>query len=279
MGNWRKQIIGAFIFIVMAFESTATERLAERDLVFGIVPQQSAFKLARDWVPLLEHVSELSGMRIRFATAPDIPTFEQRVARGDYDLAYMNPYHFTFFSRDPGFVPLVKARDKQIRGIVVARKEVGNDSLQALSDKHIAFPAPAAFAATLLVQAELHRQAIPFRTHYVLSHDAVYRGVASGRFAAGGGVQRTLNALPEDVRAQLKIVWRSKGFTPHAIAAHPRVGPGVRKAVSEALVSLAESAQGQAVLKPLRLKGFSAALDSDWDDVRDLHIEQVMGRL
>ena len=70
------------------------------------MPQQSATKLARTWVPLLRLIQERSGMALRFATAPDIPTFEQRLAAGEYDLAYMNPYHYTVFHESPGFFAL-----------------------------------------------------------------------------------------------------------------------------------------------------------------------------
>ena len=67
-------------------------------LTFGVVPQQSASKLARLWTPILEQVSREVGVRIEFRTAKDIPTFEQRLASGEYDFAYMNPYHFTVFN-------------------------------------------------------------------------------------------------------------------------------------------------------------------------------------
>ena len=72
-------------------------------LSFGIVPQQSAGKLAGLWTPILTYLSRKTGYAIHFKTARDIPTFERRLAAGDYDLAYMNPYHYTVFSRRPGY--------------------------------------------------------------------------------------------------------------------------------------------------------------------------------
>ena len=50
---------------------------------FGVVPQQSATKLARTWVPFLRLLQEKTGIELRFATAPDIPTFEKRLAQGE----------------------------------------------------------------------------------------------------------------------------------------------------------------------------------------------------
>ncbi len=51
-------------------------------LSFGIVPQQSAAKLARLWTPIFENLSDTTGYRIEFKTAPDIPEFERRLSRG-----------------------------------------------------------------------------------------------------------------------------------------------------------------------------------------------------
>lgn len=155
-------------------------------LVFGVVPQQSPSKLARNWLPLLSFVSEQSGYKLKFATAPDIPTFEKRLARGDYDVAYMNPYHYVALSKDEGFNALAYEQGKKIQGIIVANKTSSIEKIEDLSSQSIAFPAPAAFAATLIPQASLLKKNIQIDSHYVNSHDAVYRNIATGRFVAGG---------------------------------------------------------------------------------------------
>ncbi|HED14336.1 MAG TPA: hypothetical protein ENI62_11905, partial [Gammaproteobacteria bacterium] len=99
-------------------------------LSFGIVPQQSASKLAGLWTPILNYLGEQTGYRIRFKTAQNIPTFEQRLATGEYDLSYMNPYHYTTFHRTPGYEVFARARDKRIKGIIVVRKDSRINNLQ-----------------------------------------------------------------------------------------------------------------------------------------------------
>lgn len=251
---------------------------ADSALVFGIVPQQSALKLARDWGPLLEELSRQSGVTVRFATAPDIPTFEQRVEEGDYDVAYMNPYHYVAFQERIGVEPLVRAADQRLQGIIVTGREAAPDDIRDLGGSDLAFPAPAAFAATLIIQSSLRQEGIDFRSHFVSSHDAVYRSVAAGRFVAGGGIMRTFEALPESIREQLRVLWVSPGFTSHAIAVHPRVPLATREALTAALVEMDKRPVGHDLLAPLRMTGFVAAQDSDWDDVRDLKIETVLGK-
>ena len=203
---------------------------------FGIVPQQSAAKLARLWTPILEDLSGTTGYRIEFRTAPNIPEFEQRLAKGEYDVAYMNPYHYTTFHRKPGYLAFAKAKDKRLKGIIVVRADSPYQTLEELANQTLAFPSPAAFAASIVTRANLQSRSIPFEPRYVSSHDSVYRSVAKGLYPAGGGVVRTFNNVDEDTRGQLRILWTSPGYTPHAFAAHPRLDSEVVGTVQTAMV-------------------------------------------
>lgn len=261
-----------------AVSDAVQARMADPALVFGVVPQQSALRLARDWSPLLAELSRQSGVPVRFATAPDIPTFEQRVEAGVYDVAYMNPYHYVAFQERVGVEPLVRAEDQRLKGIIVTGRDSAVEDIRDLAGSDLAFPAPAAFAATLIVQSSLRQADIDFRSHFVSSHDAVYLSVAAGRFVAGGGIIRTFEALPECTREQLRVLWVSPGFTPHAIVVNPRVPRASREALTSALIEMGNQPVGRDLLAPLRITGFVAALDSDWDDVRDLGIETVLGQ-
>ncbi|MCB1772208.1 MAG: phosphate/phosphite/phosphonate ABC transporter substrate-binding protein [Gammaproteobacteria bacterium] len=251
--------------------STSTAS-AGQVLTFGVVPQQSASKLARLWTPIAQYLGETTGLDVRFATAPDIPEFERRLARGEYDLAYMNPYHFVVFNEKPGYHALAHASDKRIRGIIVTRKDNPITELQALDGQRLAFPAPAAFAASILTRAKLVSLSVAFEPVYVSSHDSVYRAVAQGLFPAGGGVMRTFNNVDPAIREQLRVLWTTDGFTPHAIATHPEMADTVKAQLTNALVGMAQDANGRDLLQAIGLKGFEAADDAAWDDVRHLQL-------
>ena len=247
-------------------------------LTFGIVPQQAASTLIRDWTPLLRLLSEQSGLALRFATAPTIPEFEARLQASEYDIAYMNPYHFTVFNDSPGYHALVHAADRQIRGIVVVRHDASIGALTDLEGGELVFPAPAAFAATLLTQATLRRDGINFTPRYVGSHDSVYLNVAKGLALAGGGVMRTYNMAPAAVREQLRVLYTTPGFTPHAIATAPRLPDASRQALLQALLALPETEAGRAALERINISAFQTATDSTWDDVRELGINRLLAQ-
>lgn len=241
-------------------------------LVFGVVPQQSATRLARNWVPLLDRLSRETGLEVHFATAKDIPTFEKCLSAGAYDFAYMNPYHYVVFHQDPGYVAFAKQKDKLLKGILVTRADSKIRDLKDLANAKLAFPSPAAFGASILPRAELTAEGIPFSADFVKSHDSVYRAVASGLYPAGGGVLRTFANAPDNLREKLKVIYETDSYTPHAFAAHPRVDAKVVTALSIAMTALPSDAP---VLGRLDFKGVEHAKDSDWDDVRALGLTRA----
>jgi len=238
----------------------------------GIVPQQSSQKLATMWLPLIDYLNAQTGFSISFSTAKDIPTFENRVARQEYDLAYINPYHYVVFSDSANYVPLARDAHKRISGIIVVREDSPYTTLQQLHGATLAFPAPAAFAASIIPRGMLAKENISINAQYVNSHDSVYLNVINGLFPAGGGIIRTLEHLPKMQNEKLRILWRSQDFTPHALAVHSRVPEAHRKKILAALIALNDSAENAHLLRGINFSGFAEAQDSDWDDVRELGI-------
>jgi len=243
----------------------------------GVVPQQAARKLVRSWGPLLRYLEAGTGRRFTFMTAPDIPTFEQRLAAGEYDISYMNPYHYSVFHDAVGYQAFAKAKDKRIHGILVVARDSPIQRLDQLNGATLAFPAPGAFAASMLPRANLARSGIRFTPDYVSSHDSVYRAVASGLYPAGGGVMRTLKGTSPDVRDRLRVLWQTPGYTPHALAAHPRVDAAVVRQVQALLSGMSDDSAGRPLLDNLGFKGFEPTWNADWDDVRELGLTTKLG--
>ncbi|MFS4582784.1 phosphate/phosphite/phosphonate ABC transporter substrate-binding protein [Phaeobacter sp. C3_T13_0] len=238
------------------------------EVTFGIVPQQSASRLARMWGPFLNELGRQTGATFRFRTAKDIPTFEACLAAGAFDFAYMNPMHYTIFSQEAAYRALAHQQGKRLRGVMVARADADITEISSLDGQVIAFPSPGAFGASILNRASLRQADVSFEPSYVKSHDSVYRAVAAGLMPAGGGVTRTWNALDPDVRAQLQIIFETDGFTPHAVAVHEGVDPVFATGVQTALLGMVTSAPD--LVQGIGMKGFVSAEDSDWDDVRAL---------
>lgn len=269
MGLYLRCVSLTICFLLSSFSLSADP------ITFGVVPQQSAKKMAEKWQPLIDYISNFTGLDIEFKTAKDIPTFESDLAQGKYDLAYINPYHFVVFNESPGYRSLVHQKDKKIRGLIVVRKDSPIKKIDDLAGAEIAFPAPAAFAATIITSAHLRNNDIPFIPRYVNSHDSVYLAVQRNFFSAGGGIMRTLNTSPENLRKDLRVLWTSEGYTPHPIVTHPNMAEADRQAILNALIAVSNDTSKSLLLKNIGLSGFTASDDKDWDDVRALGIASL----
>lgn len=239
----------------------------------GVVPQQAAAVLAKNWTPLLLYLERKTGVRLNFKTAPSIPEFERRLANGEYDLAYMNPYHYVVFSREPGYRALAKEKDTRLQGVVVVRKDSAITDIRQLAGKDLAFPAPGSFAASVLPRMQLKKMGIAFIPHFVASHDSVYYSVARGIYPAGGGVVRTLNSAPAEIRDQLRVLWNTDSYTPHALAVHPRVPETAREALAKVLSAMGSDSEAAEILQDLNMRGWEPGQDKEWDDLRKLPID------
>lgn len=264
--------LAAFLAMIPAANVQANPQGSATDdtLTFGIVPQQSASRLAAMWGPLLNQLSDDLGVDIKFATTKDIPTFEACLAAGAYDVAYMNPVHYTIFSEATGYRAVARQSDKKLKGLLVVRNDSQVQDLEDLRGETVAFPSIGAFGASVVPRAEMSSRGIDIRADYVRSHDSVYRAVAAGLRPAGGGVLRTFNAIGDDLRTQLRVIYQTDGYTPHAIAAHPALGADTVDALRKALISMVTIAPD--AVASVGMNGFETADDQDWDDVRALNL-------
>jgi phosphonate transport system substrate-binding protein len=247
---------------------------SEKIYTFAVVPQQSIAELAEEWLPFVNWLSTKTGIKLRFVTAPDIPTFEHKLNQGEYDIAYMNPYHYITFHEEPGYQAIAKEKDHLLRGLIVVRKDSDISDIKDLNQKTVVFPAPNAFAASILTRAALNDAGVHANSKFVTSHSSVYLNVAQGKYPAGGGIGRTFYMLDDAIRDQLRILWVTPTYTPHTIAVSASVPSSVTARLQQAMIDMSNDPNGKQLLKAIGFdSGIESANDSDWNDIRALHIQ------
>lgn len=205
----------------------------------SVVPQFQAVEISRVWGPVLERVGQAAGITLQLKVAKDIPSFEADFEAGKPDFAYLNPYHQLMARKAQGYIPLVRDA-RLLTGILVVRQDDPIKSPHELQGKTVAFPAPNAFGASLLIRAHLAEQEkIAITPFYAKTHTNAYRQIMTGKAAAAGGLRATLDKEPPEVRAVLRVLLETPGAAPHPLSAHPRVPARVQQAVREAMLKLA----------------------------------------
>jgi len=246
-----------------------------KTFTIGVVPQFEAKKLRKIWKPILAELEQTTGFKFKLRGAANIPEFEKQFLAGEFDFAYMNPFHLLIANESQGYIPLVRDHGKKLSGILVVRKDSGISSVNALDNKVIAFPSPNALGASLQMRAELHdRFNINIKPSYVKTHDSVYLNVLLKQASAGGGVQKTLNRQKDNIKNALSIIYKTTPVAPHPLVAHPRVDKKAYLKIKTALLQLGKTKKGKRLLAKIPMKKIGTASLSDYTPLQDMNLKR-----
>jgi phosphonate transport system substrate-binding protein len=270
----RLSVLLCFVCVVFAYD---TPRSAETKEVFtvGVVPQFEARKLHRIWRPILDQLETKTGYKFKLKGSQTIPDFEVEFIQGKFDFAYMNPYHLVIANQKAGYIPLVRDRGRQLFGVLVVAKSSGISDPASLAGKTVAFPAPNALGACLMIRQELQDKfGVTVNPQFVKTHDSVYLNVLLGEAVAGGGVQKTLLQQKKEYRDHLKIIHTTEKVPPHPFAALPSISPEIRKRVQEAFLSMGQEENGRLLLGKIPIKKIGTASLEDYKPLVQMGLER-----
>jgi len=241
---------------------------------FGVVPQFEARELAAVWTPILEQVSQRSGLKLTMKGAPRIPDFEAAFQAGEFDFAYMNPYHAMIAARKQGYIPLLRDATP-LYGVLAVAKNSPYQQVKDLHGKKISFPAPNALGASLLMRADLDALfKIKFTPLYAQTHTSAYLNTALGISEASGGVKATFDRQKSDLRNNLRIIYETRKSPPHPVVAHPRVTGAHRLRVKNAFLELASTPEGAALLAKVPILQAVPASEKEYAILAEWNLEK-----
>lgn len=253
------------------------QQRAHAPIVFSPVPQLPVPTIFAKWAPLLEVIGRETGQCFELLIKPTIPEFERLLLKGIPGLAYANPYHAVMAHKAKGYVPLLADGSSLLTGILVVKNASEINRLQDLQGQRVDFPAPNAFAASLLLRAHLQQMNIVIQPRYVKNHSNVYRGVILGEAVAGGGVNKTLDNEPEPVRQQLRVLYESPGYRSHPVIASPKLSPAIRAQILQCFLTLAQTEQGRTLLAGVQLnEPIAVSYQKDYRSLERLGLEKLV---
>lgn len=259
-----------FALFLLAFIGLAQ---AAETYSFGVAPQFEQRKLFATWKPVLDELEKRTGVQFKFASTFSVPEFEQVVARGEYDFIYVNPYHLYKERTRQGYVPLVRDQTP-LRGIVTVRKDSPIRTVQDLDGKTLAVPSPNAIGASMLVRAELERlHGVKTIMVNAKSHSSAYLYAINKLADAAGGVEKTFVEQDKSVQDALLVLFTTRDFPSHPIAAHPRVPEKLKEQVRQAFLSMSASGQAEQLLGDIPMAKAIPASMNDYMVLRTLNLD------
>src|SRR5512133_3279937 len=219
------RVLAGLLAAVLA-TSALPARGEEPEYEFGVLPQVATAKLAEMWVPFLEKLSEKSGVRLKFVTAPNISEFGTRASAGSYAFYYHNT--LAYVQQDDRYTAFAREVGAKTVGVLIVAKDSKLKKLSDLRGKTVAIPSAGSFGAAVLPLYAVQKEGgleLQKDVKVVVSgsHEAGYQAVLQGKALAAGGLTRTFQLFPEDARAKLRILYTTKEYSPLPFAARKDV--------------------------------------------------------
>ncbi len=225
----------------------AARAQAGRTYRFSPVNQYGIELTAGYWNPIIQHVSQRSGVNVELKigrTSADTIAF---VLANEVDFSFNN--HLFSPERDSlGWKVFGRRSTPPIRGQIVVLEDSPVKSLAQLKDQEVAFPGPEATVAYKFTYAELLARNVPVRVVFGGNHDGAFGMLVSGRAKAMGANAQVAASWAKRENRALRVLWESEPVPELALMHSSRVPQGDLQAVQKAFLSMHLDPDGRKVL-------------------------------
>lgn len=248
-----------------SYKPTGTDQANVR-YVIGVNAYLSSKEMFIAYRPIVDYLERhMNGVKFELATSKNFIEYEKRLDKSEFHFALSNPYQ-SLVSFDHHYYPIAKMKnDACFRGLFVARQDSYLQNYSQLNGKVISFAAPTAFAGTIMLKYYLWEQGINVRhdmvTRYVGSHFSAIMNVYTGDAFVAGTWPLAWEQWKKDnpqKAAEMEIVWETKPLMNNALVARSDVPVAVVQKVTQLLVQLDSTQEGQELLKRAGFAGFEA---------------------
>ncbi len=244
---------------------------------FSPVNQHSLQLSASYWNPILEYVSQRSGVRLQLKLGRPSAETTALVLAGESDFAFTN-HLFSPERAKLGWKVFGRRNAPSVSGQIIVPAESPIRTLADLADKDVAFPGPEALVAYKVTYAQLLERKVPVRAVFAGNLDAAFSQLLSGRAVAMGTNSQMVSEYATREGRSFRVLWSSPPFSDLALMASPRVPEAHLQAVSRAFLGMHRDPEGRQVLESagrvIQAKdpiSFIAASDADYASYRDFY--------
>jgi phosphonate transport system substrate-binding protein len=267
----------AVVFLALAFLWPAAQAAegapAAGEYMFGVFPHLPPRDLEEVFGPMAQDLSSHVGRRMVLASSTTFERFSESLDKGQYDVAFVQPFEYVRIAERYGYVPLA-TRTERLNGIVVVAKDSPMKSLADLKGKRLALPPESAAVSQLILrqvrQGGIHPGRDVAVTHH-RSHVSCMQQVVIGEADACGTAAPSVRFFQNKMNVELKTIVTTRDIPSSLFVAHPRVPEKVRASIRERIVNWSNTDEGKKILKRGELTPFKYATDVEYDVVRELN--------
>ena len=264
-----KILLRMLIFFCLSLQAALV--LAEdKPLVFGVLNQQSAILTAEKWNPILQYLTDATGIPLQLRMGPTVRETDAMMGRSEFDFVYTNHNFQTEFD-GVGYKPIARWAGDAIHGVIVVPADSAIRDLKGLNGKKIAFPSTEAFVAYADPSVALKEAGVSVQEVFAGNQDGAMAQLKTGLVDAAGANSRFVAQYAQKEKLAFREIYVSDAYAELPVNAHPRVSKAQVAAIQRALVNMKSDPKAAALLAKVKFNGFDMATDKDYDNVRRVY--------
>jgi phosphonate transport system substrate-binding protein len=244
--------------------------LPEETLFLGDVSGDAAWTIEH-FQPLADYLAEnLADFGIkggRVVVTSDLSSMMDKLEAGEVNLYFDSPFPALEVYENIGAQPIArrwKSGVSEYHSLIVVRTDSGITDLDGLLGKVLAFDHPASTSGYLLPKAhlvingyetaevddtsgEVAADAIGYTFAYGEENQALW--LLEGKVAGAGMSNGDFEYIPEEQRAQLTVLAQTPPVPRHVALAAPGMDPALQERITELLLEIHQTPEGQQVLE------------------------------
>lgn len=252
---------------------------AAAEIKFAVLPRLSGTEMHDMFTPLVQRLSVETGEKVVLVIPKDFTDFKKLVETGAVDLGFANSVVYVQLKKNVDIEPLAVSSEKKggtrFRGIIIARKDSGIETVQDLKGKKLIFvekdsAAGHVFQMLTLSKAGLDVEKDFTKLPFAMKHDNVTLAVFNKSADAGGIREDDLDKMKDKVDlSEIRVVAYTDFYPNWPVFSTPKLAKTKAKAVMAALLKMKPGdPEAEQVLAAAKLTGFAGISDKDYDQLR-----------
>lgn len=211
--------------------------LVNAELIFSAPPREKENAGKLIYGPIAESLSVMLGEKVVYKHPRDWLTYSMKMRRGDFDLVFDGPQFAAWRIQHIQHVPLVKLKG-HLGFFIITKKDSGLQKIQDLVARKICGLASPNLATISMLREFKNPMRQPIFVESKGGMKGIYNNLKAGKCQAA--VMRDgfyKNKIPDDIRAQYKVIWKSIRMPNQTITASKKIAAQLREQMIAALTT------------------------------------------
>lgn len=214
---------------------------------FSPVNQWDINKTAAYWNPIIQYVSEKSGVKLQLKIGRTSADTTSYVLAQEVEFVFSN--HLFSPERDGlGWKVFGRRNAPHLQGQIAVPADSPITRIDELKDQEVAFAGPEAFIGYKVPYAYLLSKGIPVKAVFGGNQNAAIAQMFAGKAKAVGSNSMLIEGYANREGKKFRILWTSEGYHDLALMASSKVPEKDLKAVENAFLTMHKDVRGKDIL-------------------------------